>query len=28
MQCPHCHRFLYWPGHEGYCVSEEDIDSI
>jgi len=28
MQCPHCHRFLYWPGHEGYCVTEEDIDSI
>lgn len=28
LQCPHCHRFLYWPGHEGYCVSEEDIDSI
>lgn len=28
LQCPHCHRFLYWPGHEGYCVSEEEIDSI
>jgi predicted nucleic acid-binding Zn-ribbon protein len=28
MQCPHCRRFLYWPGHEGYCVTEEDIDSI
>ena len=28
MQCPHCHRFLYWPGHEGYCITEEDIDSI
>jgi hypothetical protein len=28
LQCPHCHRFLYWPGHEGYCVTEEDIDSI
>ncbi|MHC1726739.1 MAG: zinc ribbon domain-containing protein [Syntrophobacteraceae bacterium] len=28
MQCPHCHRFLYWPGHEGYCFTEEDIDSI
>jgi len=28
MQCPHCHRFLYWPGHEGYCVTEADIDSI
>ncbi|MGC8493239.1 MAG: zinc ribbon domain-containing protein [Syntrophobacteraceae bacterium] len=28
MQCPHCHRFLYWAGHEGYCITEEDIDSI
>ncbi|MDR3567871.1 MAG: C4-type zinc ribbon domain-containing protein [Syntrophobacteraceae bacterium] len=28
MQCPHCHRFLYWPGHEGYCISQEDIDTI
>ena len=28
LQCPHCHRFLYWPGHEGYCVTEEDIDNI
>lgn len=28
LQCPHCHRFLYWPGHEGYCVLHEDIDSI
>jgi predicted nucleic acid-binding Zn-ribbon protein len=28
LQCPHCHRFLYWPGHEGYCVTEEDIDAI
>lgn len=28
LQCPHCHRFLYWPGHEGYCVTEEEIDDI
>jgi predicted nucleic acid-binding Zn-ribbon protein len=28
LQCPHCRRFLYWPGHEGYCISEEDIDAI
>ncbi|HYA43463.1 MAG TPA: C4-type zinc ribbon domain-containing protein [Syntrophobacteraceae bacterium] len=28
LQCPHCHRFLYWPGHEGYCVTEEDMDDI
>ena len=28
LQCPHCHRFLYWPGHEGYCALEENIDDI
>ena len=28
MQCPHCHRFLYWPGHEGYCLNQVDVDSI
>lgn len=28
LQCPHCHRFLYWPGHEGYCLFEEDVESI
>ena len=28
MQCPHCHRFLYWPGHEGYCVVNEDLSDI
>ncbi|MEN6437377.1 MAG: C4-type zinc ribbon domain-containing protein [Syntrophobacter sp.] len=28
LQCPHCHRFLYWPGHEGYCLLHEDIESI
>jgi len=28
MQCPHCHRFLYWPGHEGYCFFHEDIENI
>jgi predicted nucleic acid-binding Zn-ribbon protein len=25
-QCPHCHRYIYWPGHEGYCVVDEDLD--
>jgi uncharacterized protein len=25
MQCPHCHRFLYWTGHEGYVVMDEDL---
>ncbi|MCU0595361.1 MAG: C4-type zinc ribbon domain-containing protein [Desulfobacterota bacterium] len=25
MQCPHCHRFLFWTGHEAYLVMEEDL---
>jgi uncharacterized protein len=28
MQCPHCHRFIYWPGHEAYCVFEEDWEEL
>jgi len=28
LQCPHCHRFLYWPGHEGYCVREEELEDL
>jgi predicted nucleic acid-binding Zn-ribbon protein len=28
MQCPHCHRFIYWPGHEGYCLPEGEADDI
>jgi uncharacterized protein len=28
MQCPHCHRFLYWPGNEAYTVFEDDLGSI
>ncbi|MEN6484827.1 MAG: C4-type zinc ribbon domain-containing protein [Syntrophobacteraceae bacterium] len=28
LQCPHCHRFIYWPGHEGYCVLEGNLDEI
>jgi predicted nucleic acid-binding Zn-ribbon protein len=27
-QCPHCGRYIYWPGHEGYCqldVNTEDL---
>jgi predicted nucleic acid-binding Zn-ribbon protein len=24
-QCPHCHRFLYWPGHDGYKDLAEDM---
>lgn len=25
MHCPHCHRFLYWTGNEGYLVMDEDL---
>jgi hypothetical protein len=25
-QCPHCHRFVYWPGHDAYSVFEEDLE--
>ena len=25
MQCPHCHRFLFWAGNEAYQVMEEDL---
>lgn len=28
MQCPHCHRFIYWPGHDGYTFSEEEMERI
>ncbi len=25
MFCPHCHRIIYWPGHELYCLVEEEL---
>jgi predicted nucleic acid-binding Zn-ribbon protein len=28
MQCPHCHRFIFWPGHEAYSVFEENWDDL
>ena len=28
LQCPHCHRFLYWPGHEAYCVVAEELEEV
>jgi uncharacterized protein len=28
MQCPNCHRFMFWPGHEAYCVFEEDLEEL
>lgn len=27
-QCPSCHRFIYWPGHEGYCFTEDDVAEV
>ena len=27
-QCPHCHRFLYWTGHEEYTVLEEEFNEL
>jgi uncharacterized protein len=28
LNCPHCHRFIFWPGHEAYCIFEEDQEEI
>ncbi|SFM66205.1 zinc ribbon domain-containing protein [Thermodesulforhabdus norvegica] len=25
MHCPHCHRYIYWPGHEEYVEAVEQI---
>lgn len=25
LQCPHCHRFLFWVGNEAYQVMDEDL---
>ncbi len=25
MNCPHCHRFIYWPQHEKYMIAEKEI---
>jgi hypothetical protein len=25
LQCPHCHRFLFWTGNEAYAVMDEDL---
>jgi len=27
-QCPSCHRFIYWPGHEGYCFTDDDVAEV
>lgn len=26
--CPHCHRFIYWPGHEEYQIFEEEVEEV
>lgn len=26
QQCPHCHRYIYWPGHEAYKIYEEELE--
>lgn len=28
MQCPNCHRFMYWAGHEAYLIFEEDLEEL
>lgn len=28
MVCPHCHRFIYWPGHEQYSFIRDDYESL
>jgi len=28
FNCPHCHRFIYWPGHEDYQVFEEELEEV
>ncbi len=25
MNCPHCHRFIYWPGHSEYVEAADEI---
>lgn len=26
MACPHCRRFIYWPGHEQYAFVKDDYE--
>jgi predicted nucleic acid-binding Zn-ribbon protein len=26
LQCPHCHRFIYWPEHESYKAIPEELN--
>lgn len=28
FNCPHCHRFMYWPGHEDYLVFDEELEEV
>jgi len=28
FNCPHCHRFIYWPGHETYLIFDEELEEV
>jgi len=28
MQCPNCHRFMYWPGHDAYGVFDDELEEL
>lgn len=28
MFCPHCHRFIYWPGHDQYNFIHDDYENL
>lgn len=28
FNCPHCHRFIYWPGHEDYLIFDEELEEV
>lgn len=28
LQCPHCHRFIYWPGHEAYGCAKDEVEEL
>lgn len=28
LQCPNCQCFIYWPGHEGYQIFEDELREV
>ena len=28
LTCPHCHRFIYWPGHDAYQEIMDDLENL